>query len=153
EQALELFFNQIEKCKTFIPADIDYTKWKALRDADKVLLVKKAVNAVIKYDEDSEDFMIAEKSLTGLLSIVKSQPAIQEFAVDVLFMQHVSKAVRNAKSVKTSRNEQKEKIKELISQSIESEDIVDVFAMAGIEKPDISILDETFLLGAKKEKD
>ncbi|WP_417861374.1 type I restriction endonuclease subunit R [Winogradskyella sediminis] len=153
EQALELFFNQIEKCKTFIPADINYTKWKALRDADKVLLVKKAVNSVIKYDEESEDFMIAEKSLTGLLSIVKSQPAIQEFAVDVLFIQHVSKAVRNAKSVKTSRNEQKEKIKELISQSIESEDIVDVFAMAGIEKPDISILDETFLLGAKKEKD
>ncbi|MAO49498.1 MAG: type I restriction-modification system endonuclease [Pusillimonas sp.] len=153
EQALELFFNQIEKCKVFIPADIDFTKWKALRDADKVLLVKKAVNAVIKYDEDSEDFMIAEKSLTGLLSIVKSQPAIQEFAVDVLFIQHVSKAVRNAKSVKTSRNEQKEKIKELISRSIESEDIVDVFAMAGIEKPDISILDETFLLGAKKEKD
>ena len=153
EQALELFFNQIEKCKTFIPADIDYTKWKALRDADKVLLVKKVVNAVIKYDEDSEDFMKAEKSLTGLLSIVKSQPAIQEFAVDVLFIQHVSKAVRNAKSVKTSRNEQKEKIKELISRSIESEDIVDVFAMAGIEKPDISILDETFLLGAKKERD
>tara|TARA_R110000851_G_scaffold77514_3_gene170529 strand:+ start:9784 stop:12702 length:2919 start_codon:yes stop_codon:yes gene_type:complete len=153
EQALELFFNQIEKCKAFIPADIDYTKWKALRDADKVLLVKKAVNAVIKYDEDSEDFMIAEKSLTGLLSIVKSQPAIQEFAIDILFIQHVSKAVRNAKSVKTSRNEQKEKIKELISRSIESEDIVDVFAMAGIEKPDISILDETFLLGAKKEKD
>jgi type I restriction enzyme R subunit len=41
----------------------------------------------------------------------------------------------------------------LISQSIDSEDIVDVFAMAGIEKPDISILDETFLLGAKNEKD
>src|SRR5690606_14454364 len=37
EQALELFFNQIEKCKAFIPADIDYTKWKALRDSDKVL--------------------------------------------------------------------------------------------------------------------
>lgn len=153
EQALELFFNQIEKCKAFIPQDIDYSHWKALRDGDKLLLVKRAINVIIKSDEDSEDFMKAEKSLTSLLSIVKSQPAIQEFAIDILFMQHVSKAVRNAKSVTSSRNERKEKVKELISQSIESEDIVDVFAMAGIERADISILDETFLLGAKQEKD
>ncbi|WP_026452386.1 type I restriction endonuclease subunit R [Aequorivita capsosiphonis] len=153
EQALELFFNQIEKCKVFIPQDIDYSHWKALRDGDKLLLVKRAINVIIKSDEDSEDFMKAEKSLTSLLSIVKSQPAIQDFAIDVLFMQHVSKAVRNAKSVTSSRNDRKEKVKELISQSIDSEDIVDVFAMAGIERADISILDETFLLGAKQEKD
>ncbi|SDX30644.1 type I restriction endonuclease subunit R [Aequorivita viscosa] len=152
EQALELFFNQVEKCRVFIPSEIDYSQWKVLRDGDKLLLVKKAINVILKSDEDSEDFMKAEKSLTSLLSIVKSQPAIQEFAVDVLFMQHVSKAIRNAKSVTSIRNEQKEKVKELISQSIESENIVDVFAMAGIEKPDISILDETFLLGAKQEK-
>ncbi|AXP82685.1 Type-1 restriction enzyme R protein [Mariniflexile rhizosphaerae] len=153
EQALELFLNQIDICKTFIPETIDYSQWRALRDAEKVLLVKQAVNAIIKYDEDSNNFMKAEKTLSGLLSIVKSQSAIQEFAVDVLFIQHISKAVRNAKSVKSSRSEQQERIKELISQSIDSEDIVDVFAMAGIEKPDISILDETFLLGTKKEKD
>ncbi|MCX7550277.1 type I restriction endonuclease subunit R [Xanthomarina sp. F2636L] len=153
EQALELFFNQIEICKTFLPENIDYSQWKVLRDADKVLLVKQAINFVIKDDEASNSLMLEEKKLSGLLSIVKSQPAIQDHVVDVLFIQHVSKAVRNAKSVKSSRSEQKEKIKELISQSIDSEEIVDVFAMAGIEKPDISILDETFLLGAKKEKD
>ncbi|TVZ46152.1 type I restriction endonuclease subunit R [Olleya sp. Hel_I_94] len=153
EQALELFFNQVEICKAFIPQSIDYSDWKRLRDADKVLLVKSALNHVIKYDEDANNYMKAEKTLSSLLSIVKSQTEIQEYAVDILFAQHVSKALRNAKSVTSSRGEQKEKIKELISQSIDSEDIVDVFAMAGIEKPDISILDDTFLLGAKNEKD
>ncbi|SDH29576.1 type I restriction endonuclease subunit R [Winogradskyella thalassocola] len=153
EQALEMFFNQVEICKAFIPASIDYSDWKRLRDADKVLLVKAALNHVIKYDEDANNYMKAEKTLSSLLSIVKSQTEIQDFAVDVLFAQHVSKALRNAKSVTSSRGEQKERIKELISQSIDSEDIVDVFAMAGIEKPDISILDDTFLLGAKQEKD
>jgi len=118
-----------------------------------MLLVKAALNHIIKDDEAAMDFMKAEKTMSGLLSIVKSQQAIQHTVVDVLFVQHVSKAVRNAKSVTTTRGEQKEKVKELISQSIDSEDIVDVFAMAGIERPDISILDETFLLGAKQEKD
>jgi type I restriction enzyme R subunit len=32
----------------------------------------------------------------------------------------------------------------LISRSIESDDIVDVFAMAGLERADISILNEDF---------
>lgn len=153
EQALELFFNQVELCKAYIPSSIDYSDWKRLRDADKVLLVKAALNHVIKYDEDANNYMKAEKTLSSLLSIVKSQTEIQDYAVDVLFAQHVSKALRNAKSVTSSRGEQKERIKELISQSIDSEDIVDVFAMAGIETPDISILDDTFLLGAKQEKD
>jgi len=51
------------------------------------------------------------------------------------------------------RTNQKDQIKELISRSIESDEIVDVFAMAGLERADISILNEEFLLGAKIEKD
>jgi type I restriction enzyme R subunit len=153
EQALELFFNQVEICKAMLPNTIDYADWRQLREADKTLLVHKGVNHVIKFDEDANNFMKEEKKLSGLLSIVKSQPAIQDFALDVLYIQHVSKAVKNATTITSPRGGQNDMIRELISQSIDSEDIVDVFAMAGIEKPDISILDETFLLGAKKEKD
>jgi type I restriction enzyme R subunit len=152
-QALEMFYNQIELCKGLVSQNIDYSNWKGLRDSDKVLLVRKALNSIIKYDETANQFMLEEKKLTGLLSIVKSQPEIQEYAVDVLFMQHLSKAIRNAKSVKGTRTNQKDQIKELISRSIESDEIVDVFAMAGLERADISILNEEFLLGAKIEKD
>lgn len=153
EQALNMFYNQIEVCKAMLTEDVEYKNWKGLRDSDKVLIVKKAVNNLLKYDETSDTFMLEEKKLTGLLSIVKSQPEIQEFAVDVLFVQHVSKAIRNAKSTKRGSRNAAEQVKELISRSIESDDIIDVFAMAGIERADISILDEDFLLGVKKDKD
>jgi type I restriction enzyme R subunit len=152
-QALEMFYNQVEICKGLVSENIDYSNWKGLRDSDKVLLVRKALNSIIKYDEPANEFMLEEKKLTGLLSIVKSQPEIQEYSVDVLFMQHLSKAIRNAKSVKGTRTGQKDQIKELISRSIESDEIVDVFALAGLERADISILNEEFLLGAKIEKD
>ena len=153
EQALNMFFNQVDSCKAMLPETIDYSQWKALRESDKMLLVKQALNALLKYDEVADQFMMEEKKLTGLLSIVKSQPEIQEFAVDILFSQHVSKAIRNAKTVKGNGRATQNEIKELISRSIESDDIIDVFAMAGIEKADISILDEQFLLGVKKDKD
>lgn len=153
EQALHMFVSQIEVCKTLLPKKTDYTQWKGLRESDKILLVKQTLNAVLNNDEVANRFMLEEKKLTSLLSIVKSQPEIQDFAVDVLFIQHLSKAIRNAKTPKGNVKAIQNEIKELISRSIESDDIIDVFAMAGIDKADLSILDEEFLLGVKQDKD
>jgi type I restriction enzyme R subunit len=60
------------------------------------------------------------------------------------FIQHLSKAIWNAKSVKGIRTNQKDQIKELINEASSPDDIVDVFAMAGLERADISILNEEF---------
>lgn len=153
EQALEMFFDVVESCKAFLPEEIDYSQWKAMKEGEKMLLVKEGVNAIVKDDEHANEFMKQEKKMTGLLSIVKNQPdRIDHLVLDVLYIQHVSKAVRKIKSVRSSRTKQKERVKELISQSIESEDIIDVFSMAGIERPDVSILNDQFLLGAKEDK-
>jgi type I restriction enzyme R subunit len=152
EQALEMFYNQLEKCKAHIPEDIDYSKWKALSTGDKMMLINKGTNAILKTDTLADEFMKDEKKLTGLVSIVKSREEIAEFALDIIYVQHVSATVRKAKSILVGKKDNQKKVRDLISQSIESEDIIDVFAMAGIERPDVSILNEDFLLGAKKDK-
>lgn len=153
QQALEMFYAQLETCKAFFNDDIDYSGWRSMGEGDKLLLVKKGTNHIIKEDSLASDFMTEEKKLTGLVAIVKNQRnEIANHAAAVRFIQHVSKAVRKIKSVKSERNKQREEIREIISRSIESDEIVDVFAMAGIEKPDISILDDRFLLGAKQDK-
>lgn len=153
EQALEVFHEQVEVCKGYLSADIDYSNWKALSNGDKMLLVKQGTNHIIKNDERSLDFLKEEKKMTGLVSIVKNRSKdIQDVVVDVLFIQHLSKSVRKLKSVKPIRAKERQHVRELISQSIESEEIIDVFAMAGIESPDISILNDEFLLGAKQDK-
>ncbi len=152
EQALEMFYNQLEKCKAHIPDDIDYSKWKALSTGDKMLLINKGMGVILKSDTLADEFMKDEKKLTGLVSIVKSREEIAQFVLDIIYIQHVSAAVRKAKSIVVGKKDNQKKIRDLISQSIESEDLIDVFAMAGIEKPDVSILNEDFLLGAKKDK-
>lgn len=152
EQALEMFYNQVERCKAHLPTDIDYSGWKAMSTGDKMMLINKGMCAVLKSDALADEFMKDEKRLTGLVSIVKSREEISNFALDVIYMQHVSAAVRKAKSPGTTVKDKHKKVRDLISQSIESEDLIDVFAMAGIEKPDVSILNEDFLLGAKKSK-
>jgi type I restriction enzyme R subunit len=152
DQALEMFFDQVERCKLHIPADIDYSRWKALTSGDKMMLINRGANAILSSDQLAEEFMKDEKKLTGLVSIVKSREEILEYALDIIFIQHVSAAVRKAKSIVTGKKGNQQRIRDLISQSIESEDLIDVFAMAGIEKPDVSILNDEFLLGAKNAK-
>jgi type I site-specific restriction-modification system R (restriction) subunit len=153
EMALRMFYDLVETCKSYLPEDIDYSKWKVLSTGDKMLLINKGLNHLLKSDELSDSYMIDEKKLTGILSIVKSRVEITPFALDVIYAQHVSAAIRKAKSVKKDKKDKHEQVRDLISRSIESEDLIDVFAMAGIKKPDISILNEEFLLTAKKQKD
>jgi len=152
EQALEMFYNQVEKCKAHLPEEINYQQWKALTIGDKMMLINQGANAILKTDQLAEEFMQDEKKLTGLVSIVKSREELTEFALDVIYVQHVSAVVRKAKSIIVGKKDNQKKVRDLISQSIESEDIIDVFAMAGIARPDVSILNEEFLLGAKKDK-
>lgn len=152
EQALEMFYNQVEKCKAHLPKELDYSKWRALTTGDKMMLVNQGSNAILISDQLADQFMKDEKVLTGLVSIVKSREEITEFALDVIYVQHVSAAVRKAKSINVGKKDGQKKVRDLISQSIESDDIIDVFAMAGIDRPDVSILNEDFLLGAKKDK-
>ncbi|MEZ4939014.1 MAG: type I restriction endonuclease subunit R, partial [Crocinitomicaceae bacterium] len=153
QQALEMFYDQVRVCKDFLPPTLNYSDWRVLGDGDKMKLVKQACNELVKLDDVAKSFMTEEKKLTGLVAIVKNQRTeIADYAADVRFIQHTARAVRKIKSVKSERNKQKDQIKEIISRSIESEDIIDVYAMAGIEKPDISILDDQFLLGAKQDK-
>lgn len=152
EEAFALCRNQVDLTKSYLPEGIDYTNWRAMRSGDKILLVNSAVNHIVRNDEQANRFMLAEKTLSGLVSIVKSHPRLSEISLDVLFLQHVGAAVRKAKRPPVDPKRKEEQIKELISRSIDSEEVIDVYEMAGIEKPDISILNEDFLLGAKESK-
>jgi len=138
--------------KVHLPEGIDYSKWSILKEKDKYMVIMPSVNYLVKTEERSNAFLLDEKKMNAYLTLVKSHDRLSEVSTDVLYFQHVAKAVRKVKNPITNIRKAEKKVKDLINRSIESEDIVDVFAMAGIEKADISILNEEFLLSAKKQK-
>jgi type I restriction enzyme R subunit len=152
EETFILCKNQVELTKSYLPKDLDYSQWKGFSQGDKLMLISKAVNFIVRDDDHAELFMLTEKAMSGLVSLVKSHSQIDEIALDIVFLQHVGAAVRKAKHPVSTIKKKEKEIKELISRSIESEEIIDVYKMAGIEKPDISILDDEFLLGARQQK-
>jgi type I restriction enzyme, R subunit len=150
DDAFEMFVTIIEKAKKYPPDFIDYSKWRTLDSGDKYMLVETCVNYIVKNEENTHSFLEAERALSGLVPVVKSDDRVVEYATEIGFFQHVGAALRKLVSPRDTRQKE-EAIKQLVTRSIDSEDIIDVYAMAGIEKPDISILDDDFLAGAKEQ--
>src|SRR5690606_24913721 len=136
----------------YMPAGLDYSGWKGLGNGDKFELVTTGLNHIVKEDDLCDSFMLAEKKMSALVNLVTRHPEIQELTADILYFQHLGIAVRKVKHPPTQTRVRAEQIKELIHRSIDSDEIVDVYAMAGLDKPDISILNEEFLIGAKEQK-
>jgi type I restriction enzyme R subunit len=151
DEAFELFVSAIEEAKQYIPEFINYHNWKHQTSGDKFLIAQTSVDYIIKNEENTNSFLEAEKKISSLVPIVKSNVRASEYANDISYFQHVASTLRKAITPRDSRVKEKQ-IEQLITRSIESEEIIDVYAMAGIEKPDISILDDDFLAGAKQQK-
>jgi type I restriction enzyme R subunit len=115
-------------------------------------MVCSATNHIVSDEEGSKEFMLNEQMLSGLATVLKSYPDVAEISLDIVFLQHVGAAVRKIKNPAVNIRKKEGQIKELIHRSIVSEEVVDVFQMAGIEKFDISIINDEFLATAKEQK-
>ncbi|RAU81873.1 type I restriction endonuclease subunit R [Pontibacter arcticus] len=124
----------------------------SLPKTEKFKLIQHAVNHLVADDEVCKTFMLNEKILSSLAPIIKSHESINVLSSDIIYLQHVGAALRKAKNPDRNIRKSAEQVKNLIHRSIESEDVVDVFQMAGIERFDISIVTDEFLATAKEQK-
>lgn len=152
EEAFELTQEVIALLQASLPDGVNYSPWLALTGPEKIKLVSQTTNHFVSDDELCKAFMLNEKKLSSLAPIVKNHASINAIAVDLIFFQHVGAAVRKVKYPTTNIKKSQGQIKDLIHRSIESEDVVDVFQMAGIERFDISIINDDFLATAKDQK-
>lgn len=75
-------------------------------------------------------------------------PEGQANTEEVAFYQMIRKQLRKlTPAVHRSVEDLERAVQDLLDESIQAQPAVDIFAVAGLEKPDISILDEVFLAG------
>jgi len=152
DAAFELMKEVIAEIKKQFPKEVDYATWRSMPQTDKLKLVSRAVNFIVKDEEPCKLYLLNDKKLNGLAPIVKSHEDINTIVLDIIFWEHVGAAVRKIKYPVTNIRQKEGQIKELIHRSIESDEVVDVFKMAGIPKFDISIINDDFLASAKEQK-
>ncbi len=102
------------------------------------------VNELMATEEITQNFLTEERKLTELVAMTNSDPGIWEIQEDVAVVQKFRDVIRKILFPPGKARKENERIKDLISKSLESHAIVDLAAMYDLDQIDISIIDDRF---------
>src|ERR1019366_3718999 len=97
--------------------------------------------------EDLADrFLHHARVATQAFSLVPTEPAAQGYRDDLAFFQVVAVELRRARTGDRVYDdvEAETAIRQVISDAVTAPGVIDIYAAAGIDKPDISIIDDDF---------
>lgn len=139
---------------------LDFSGWKKLEGATLANLFQEAINNVITdtatgslVEERRDNFLRNVEHLLKLFALVMPHHEANEIRNEVEFFQAVKKAIIKRLYVDrliVSDLEIESAVRDLVSQSISAEGVIDIFAQKNKAAPDISIFDEKFLEEVKK---
>ncbi len=149
EEAVKILLEQYEIIKEMFYG-FDYTKFFKLDTNEKILFLREAMEHLLQQPDGKERFLRNVKKLLSAFALAVPNEEALAIKDDVGLFQAIKSMI--AKSTPTSEKEQEDiesAIKQILSRAIVSDRVIDIFAAAGLQKPDLSILSDEFLAEIK----
>jgi type I restriction enzyme R subunit len=123
----------------------DRSKWKAGAAHERLALLPTAQEHVLAQEDGKKRFMQVVTELSQAFAL--SVPADAAIAIrdDVAFFQALRAVIAKGDGPVGGSDDLEFAIRQLVSESVSSGEVVDIFSAAGLDKPDISILSDEFL--------
>jgi type I restriction enzyme R subunit len=151
EEAVTVMLEKYEICRDFFHR-FDWKLWTTGTPAQKLGLLPAAQERILKPEGDTTPDEKKRRYLQAVTELSKafalSVPHERALAIrdDVGFFQAVRAALAKSTGDKQKSPEQIDAaIRQIISRAVASDKVVDIFAAAGLKRPDISILSDEFL--------
>ena len=145
EVAVPLFMEELAAIRATLPAGHDFGAWRHLGRIELEDLYALAYGCLADDDARRDQFLQSEARLTSAFLLVKHLDDCHGYADEVIFYQRVRQQINKAVVGRKPSHDVERAVRDLVDDSIEPEGVVDIFMAAGIERPDISILDDDFL--------
>lgn len=124
----------------------EWTSWTKGKPADRLNLLPAAQEHVLAQQDGKNRFVQAVRELSAAFALAVPHAESLRIRDDVGFFQAVrSVLVKNVPGDRRSPEEIEHAIRQIVSEAVASDEVVDIFAAAGLKKPDISILSDEFL--------
>ncbi|WP_432199367.1 type I restriction endonuclease subunit R [Anoxybacillus gonensis] len=153
-EAVNIFMDHLKAVRGFIPSEIDVQNWRTKPKIEREDFIADLVNILL--NSDPEEYIQTATKLEKSYQLVKHQPEVLELADEVMLYLMMKAQLRKhlrPPIEKPSENKTlEERLSELIDNSLLAKETVDIFQIAGIERPDISILDDAFLADLTKKE-
>src|SRR5438067_3339041 len=151
EEAVAAMLAKYEISRDFF-FGFDWSKWTIGSPAEKLALLPAAQEHVLqptnseKPEEKKQRFMQAVTDLSKAFALAVPHEKALAIRDDVGFFQAARAALaKSTPDRKRSPEETDAAIRQIISRAIAPDQVIDVFAAAGLKRPDISILSDEFL--------
>lgn len=129
----------------------DYGRFFTASVKEKMSIMAMAEEHILKQKDGKERFLKYVTDLSKAFAISVPDKEAIKIRDDVGFFQAVRARLAKFETTTSKTEEELDSaIKQIISKAITSEKVVDIFAAAGLKKPDISILSDEFLAEVKE---
>jgi type I restriction enzyme, R subunit len=140
----KIFDQALQDIRACLPSGRNYGGWRSMSDIDMEDLYALVYGFLASNDTKRDDFIQAEAVLSSAFLLVKHLDDCRQFADEIIFHQRVRKQI--LKTTSGGRTVDLDRaVQDLVDDNIHTEGVIDIFKVAGIDKPDISILDDAFL--------
>ena len=145
EEAVAIMLERHEVCCALFHG-FDWSKWTGGTPAERLGLLPAAQEQILAQENGKDRCMTAVRELSQAFALAVPHAETFRIRDDVGFFQ----AVRAALSKRVAGDSRPEEdldlaVRQIVSRAVASEGVIDIFAAAGLGKPDISVLSEEFL--------
>src|SRR6202050_3288549 len=126
----------------------DYAKHLTGKPAERVQLVKNAADYIIPQENGNYRYLSSVSALSRAFALSVPHEKAMALREEIGFFQTVRGTL-----IKTTLTEDEQKnpevvdsaVRQIVSRSVASDEVIDIFSVAGLGRPDISILSDEFL--------
>ena len=144
-EAVAIMLEKLEVCRNFFHG-FDYTPYLKGTEQEKLHFAPFAEEHIVQQGEEKQGFIEAVVALSQAFALAVPQPAAIAARDEVAFFQHVKAAlVKHTVTRQRPEEELNAAVRQIVDKAIAPDRVIDIFEVVGIDKPDISILSDTFL--------
>jgi type I restriction enzyme R subunit len=144
-EVVELLLEKYEVC-CGIMHGFNWSLWVSGTPAQRLGLLPPAQEHVLSQKDGKERFLRAVQDLSRAFALAVPHIEALRIRDDVAFFQAVRAAlVKRAPGEMRTEEELDLAVRQIVSRAVAPEGVIDIFATAGLKKPDMSILSEEFL--------
>jgi type I restriction enzyme R subunit len=144
-EAVALMVQKYEVCCDLFHR-FDWSRWMSGTPAERLALLPAAQERILAHENGKERLLKAVNELSRAFALAVPHEEALRIRDDVAFFQAVRATLaKRAPGEAKTEEELDHAIRQIVSRAVVPEGVVDLFAAAGLKKPDISILSDEFL--------
>ena len=145
-EAVAIMKEKLDICRALFHG-FDYSGYLTGDAGERLRIIKAALNFILGVDDGQKRLVQHVTELSKAFALAVPHEDAIAVRDEIGFLQAVKAALvkRSPKDPRMTAEQMELAIRQIVSQAVSSNEVVDIFAAAGLDKPDLSILSDEFL--------